>query len=391
MKLSLNLNDLPEVNFIETDVNQILNDAIAGYEAAYFEQTGKVKKLYPGDPIRIFLYSQALKEVQLRVMLNDTAKQNLLKYARGANLKNLGAFFRTDQLEARAAKVLMRFVLSSARPTDETIPAGTRVSPGNEIYFATKENTVIPAGATFVDVLTECTQPGTIGNDFTPGQINILVDPLPYNTTVENIETSGGGVEEESEENYRNRIHLAPEGFSVAGPEGAYEYFVRQYSPLVADVKVTSPSDGVIDIRVLLQYGQIPDQTFLDGLLEYLSAKNRRPLTDKVQVGAPEIVNYDLDVVYYLNSSDISVEQDLRNRVEAAADDYIIWQRSKIGRDINPSEAIAKMIFVGTQDNKQQRGAKRVEIVSPTYMTLNDNQVAVANIKTVTFGGFEDE
>lgn len=269
--------------------------------------------------------------------------------------------------------------------------AGTRVSPGNEIYFATKENTVIPAGATFVDVLTECTQPGTIGNDFTPGQINILVDPLPYNATVENIETSGGGVEEESEENYKNRIHLAPEGFSTAGPEGAYEYFVRQYSPLVADVKVTSPSDGVIDIRVLLQYGQIPDQTFLDGLLEYLSAKNRRPLTDKVQVGAPEIVNYDLDVVYYLNSSDISVEQDLRNRVEAATDDYIIWQRSKIGRDINPSEAIAKMIFVGTQDNKQQRGAKRVEIVSPTYMTLNDNQVAVANIKTVTFGGFEDE
>ena len=390
MKLSLSLNDLPEVNFIETDVNKILNDAITGYEAAHFEQTGKVKKLYPGDPIRIFLYSQALREVQLRVMFNDAAKQNLLKYARKENLKHLGAFFKTEQLEAKAAKVLMRFFLSSARPTDEVIPAGTRVSPGNEIYFDTKEDTIIPAGSTFIEVLTECTQTGIIGNDFIPGQINILVDPLPYNAVVENIETSSGGIEEESDDNYRDRIHLAPEGFSVAGPDGAYEYFVRQFSTLVTDVKITSPSDGVVDIRVLLQNGQIPNQSFIDDLLEYLSAKNRRPLTDKVQVGAPEVVYYDLDVVYYLNSADISVEQDLRNKVEAAAIDYEVWQRSKIGRDINPSELTARMILI-EQDTAPRRGAKRVEITSPIHTTLNDNQVAVANVKTVTFGGFEDE
>lgn len=387
----MTLNDLPEVDFIDTDVKKILNDAIAGYEEAYFKQTGIVKKLYPGDPIRIFLYSQALREVQLRVMLNDTAKQNLLKYSRGNNLQNLGAFFRTNKLEATAAKVLMRFNLSTARPTDETIPAGTRVSPGKEIYFATKEDNVIPAGSTFIDVLTECTQSGTIGNDFIPGQINILVDPLPYNATVENIEMSSGGVEEESDENYRERIHLAPEGFSTAGPDGAYEYFVRQYSPLISDVKVKSPSDGVVDIRVLLQNGQLPDQTFLDGLSAFMSARNRRPLTDKVRIGPPEVVNYDLDVVYYLNSADISVEQDLRNKVEASVDNYTIWQRSKIGRDINPSELTARMILIREQGKEPRRGAKRIEITSPSHMTLNDNQVAVANIKTVTFGGFEDE
>lgn len=382
MILALTLNDLPEVNFIETDVNKILNDAIADYEAAYLEQTGKVKKLYPGDPIRIFLYSQALKEVQLRVMFNDAAKQNLLKYARTDNLKSLGAFFRTDQLEAEAAKVLMRFVLSSARPIDETIPAGTRVSPGKEIYFATKEDTVIPAGTMFVDILTECTQTGTIGNDFTPGQINILVDPLPYNATVENIETSNGGVEEESEDSYRNRIHLAPEGFSTAGPDGAYEYFVRQYSPLITDVKITSPSDGVVDIRVLLQNGQLPNQSFLDGLYTFMSAKNRRPLTDKVQVGAPNIVQYDLTITYYLRTEDIGVEEAKKRKIEEAIDAYNIWQSSKSGRDINPSELTARLVVAG---------AKRVEIPSPIHTTVADNEVAVLNNRTIIFGGFEDE
>lgn len=382
MELSIELKDLPEVTFIETDINKILSDMISEYEAAYLEQTGEVKKLYPGDPIRIFLYSQALRELQLRVMLNDSAKQNLLKYARGVVLQNLGAFFRTNQLGAEAAKVLMRFILSSARPTDETIPAGTRVSPGKDIYFASKENVVIPAGATFVDVLTECTQPGIVGNGFTPGQINVLVDPLPYNATVENIETSSGGVEEESEENYRNRIHLAPEGFSVAGPDGAYEYFARQYSSLVSDVKITSPSDGVVDMRILLESGELPDSIFLDGIFSFLSAKERRPLTDKLQVSAPETAIYDLEVIYYLRSSDIAIESTLKYKVEAAIDEYVTWQRSKIGRDINPSELIARIIAAG---------AKRAEVISPTYTVINENQVAIVGTKSVTYGGVESD
>lgn len=380
--MSLTLRDLPDVNFIDTDAEKVINDMIAGYEAAYYEQTGKVKKLYPGDPIRIFLYSQALREVQLRVMLNDAAKQNLLKYARNEVLENLGAFSKTDRLEATAARVKVRFTLSAGRPTSEVIPAGTRVSPGNDIYFETIEETMIPSGTLFVDVVTECTQAGTIGNDFTPGQINILVDPLPYNANVANIETSNGGVERESDDSYRERIHLAPEGYSVAGPDGAYEYFVRQFSPLITDVKISSPSDGVVDIRVLLQNGEIPGDTFLNGLDEFMSDKSRRPLTDKVEIGAPSVIYYDLDVTYYLKNTDISVEQELINKIETAIDEYIVWQRSKIGRDINPSELTARMIIAG---------AKRVEIASPSFEALSDNEIAVVGVKTVNYGGIEDD
>lgn len=380
--MSIELKDLPDVSFVETDINKILSDMIAGYEAAYFEQTGEVKKLYPGDPIRIFLYSQALRELQLRVSMNEAAKQNLLKYANGENLENLGAFFKTEILEATAAYTTQRFNLSAARPTDEVIPIGTRVSPGNEIYFSVLEPVTIPAGTTSIDAKVYCTDKGTIGNGFTPGQINILVDPLPFNANVENIDTSHGGTDLESDDNYRNRIHLAPEGFSVAGPEGAYEYFARQYSSLISDLKITSPSDGVVDIRILLKNGVLPDTTFINGVFEYLNAKERRPLTDKLQTSAPTTTTYDLNVTYYLRSSDIAIESELKTKVEAAIDEYVTWQRSKIGRDVNPSELISKMIVAG---------AKRVVVTSPIHTAISDTQIAVLGTKSATYGGMESD
>lgn len=382
MKLSITLNDLPDVVFAQKDIEAILNEMISGYEDAYYKSTRVRKKLYPGDPIRIFLYSQALRELHLRIMLDDAAKQNLLKYARKEKLQNLGAYSRTYVLQPQPAAVKIKFMLSQARPAAETIPAGIRVSPGNDLYFATTDNTSVPAGTQEVIVECICLQSGIIGNGFTPGQINILVDPLPWISGVVNVDTSQGGADEEDDDSYRERIHLAPEGFSVAGPSGAYEYFARRYSQLVSDLKITTPADGVVDIRVLLINGELPDETFVDGIREYLSSKERRPLTDKVQVLAPDVVNYNLDLIYYIDSEDIAQEILIKSRVEAAIDEYETWQRSKIGRDINPSELVTKIRLAG---------AKRAVINSPVYTSISSTSVAVAEVKTVTYGGLEDE
>jgi phage-related baseplate assembly protein len=205
---------------------------------------------------------------------------------------------------------------------------------------------------------------------------------LPWIARVENTDTSQGGTDEEDDDSYRDRIYSAPEGFSVAGPSGAYEYFARKHSPLVNDVKVTTPSDGVVDIRVLLTDGDIPDASFIEGISEYLSASERRPLTDKVQVSAPDTINYDIELSYYIDSENIAQEALIKSRVEAAIEEYDMWQRSKIGRDINPTELITKIRLAG---------AKRVDIVSPVYTSVNSSSIAVANIKTITYGGLEDE
>lgn len=381
MTLTLKLTDLPEVSFAEVDAEQILADIVAEYENAYFEQTGKRKRLYPGDPIRIFLYTRALREIQLRTVIDDTGKQNLLKYARGENLVNLGAFTKTEPAEPTAASTVMYLVLSEAQPFDIVIPAGTRVSPGEDLQFSNRENLSVPAGQTSLTYLVYCEELGEVGNGFLAGQINQLSDPLPYVATVENIDESKGGFIE-SEESYRERIHEAPEGFSVAGPSGAYEHLAKKFMPSILHVKAVSPSPGIVDMRFILQSGEIPTESIINELSNHLNERDRRPLTDQFSAGAPELIEYDVDVTYYLRSTDIESLVKTRENVDNSVDEFITWQRSRIGRDVNPSELIAKMV---------RAGAKRVEVRLPEHIEIDNLSLAVVNVKTVEYGGIEDD
>lgn len=376
------LNSLPDIEFVKKDINDILSEMIKNYEDAYYEQTGIRKKLYPSDPLRIFLHAQALRELQLRILIDDGAKQNLLKYSRENNLDNLGVFQGVRRLPSNKAQVKIKFILSAPQSTVQTIPAGTRVSPGSDIYFEVVEEIEVAAGLTEITAITECVQEGVIGNNFLPGQINILVDPLPWISEVENIEESQGGAETETDTNLKERIRIAPESYSVAGPEGAYEYWTKEYNVLVSDVKVLSPSPGAVDVRVLLQNGQLPNESFLEGLKDYLSASNRRPLTDFVETNQPDLVQYNIDLTYFIRAEDGSQSDYISGKINQAINDYVVWQKSKIGRDINPSELIARII---------QAGAKRVEIVSPFYTPIDKGSVAQEDEISVHFGGIEDE
>jgi len=55
----------------------------------------------------------------------------------------------------------------------------------------------------------------------------------------------------ESDENFRRRITLAPESFSVAGPECAYIYHALGAHADVLDTSVSSPAPGQIQVYIL--------------------------------------------------------------------------------------------------------------------------------------------
>lgn len=377
----MDLNNLPDVSFVNTSVEEIIDGIITGFEQAYLEQTGTVKKLYPGDPIRIFLHAQALREFQLRQLIDYSAKQNLLKYSQGDYLIQLGANRTVTKLPAQKASVTVRFRLSNAQLSVYTIPAGTRVGPGEDILFETTSVIEIPPGQQEATAIVVCTQEGIIGNGFAPGQINIITDPLPYLESVENITTSSGGSDIESDENFRERIYLAPEGYSVAGPEAAYIYQAKSYSPLVLDVKASSPSDGVVEVKVLLEDGEIPSAEFITGVSEHLNARDKRPLTDKLEVSAPDTITYNIDLDYYILNSNSSAVAAIQQNVNKAISDYKLWQRSKIGRDIDPTELVARI---------KGAGAKRVVVRSPIFQSLTD-EVGIIDNETVIYGGLEDD
>ncbi|BFH12340.1 baseplate J/gp47 family protein [Paenibacillus melissococcoides] len=368
--------DLPDIQFVDIDVNKTVQNMITSYEAL------SGRKLYPADPVRLFLLSIAQLIVQQRVVINHTAKQNLLRYATGDYLDHLGAMVETERLQAEPAKTTVRFHLSAPRPEAVLIPAGIRVSPGGELFFATVTVGEVKPGALHVDVPCECLAPGLTGNGFIPGQINTLVDPLPWVDRVENLTESSGGTDREDDDRYRERIYTSPERFSVAGPTGAYEYWARSAHKDIMDVLVWSPAPVEVEIRVLMQGGELPTQDVLNAVHATCNSDRIRPLTDKVTVIAPDAVSYDIDFTYWIDSRNATDAANIQARVHQAVESYIRWQKGRIGRDINPSEMIRLVM---------NAGARRVAVKEPAHTIIDKTQVAIAGVPKVTYGGLEDD
>ena len=372
------LENLPDINFAKKDPAVIMSEIVAKFEQEVD------RTLFPGDPLRLLLLTFTYYLVQQRSLIDFSGKQNLLRYAQDGFIQNIAALLGVVQNEARAAVTTMEFTLSTTLPNATLIPAGTRVTPGNKIFFATKDDTEIPAGALSARILAECVQVGDIGNGFLPGQINRLVDTFPFSYTARNIDESAGGADIESIESFRERIRLAPESFSSAGPYGAYEYWAKTANQLIVDVSVASPSPVVVEIVPLLKGGEIPIQSVLDEVYAVCSADTRRPLTDHVIVRKPEVVSYSLDYTYFISRSDAAVGLSIQSQVAQALEDFILWQKSALGRDINPSQ-LTKMLM--------KSGIKRVEIREPIHKPLEYFELGVADMTkiNVIYGGLEDD
>jgi len=215
------LNNLPDITFAGKDAKLIESKIIADYESL----AGRT--LAPGDPVRLFLLSIASIISQQRVLIDYAAKQNLLAFSSNGYLDHLGALLGVTRLPAYPAMTTLRFTLSGPQPGTTIIPLSTRATPDGKLFFATTDAATVPTGETQIDVMAKCIQDGEVGNGYLPGQINRLVDPVPWVQSVVNITESSGGSNVETDDNFRDRIRIAPESFSVAGPSGAYNFWAR--------------------------------------------------------------------------------------------------------------------------------------------------------------------
>lgn len=377
------LYDYPDIDFIDGyTLERLESEMIADYKKCLRELTGKEQELAKADKFRILLQVAALYIFQGYMYTDDAAKMGLLKYARGDYLENLGAFKRVARKAETSATVTLRYALLEARASATGIPKGSRVSAGDGVYFATNEYAEIPAGELYIDVRATCTTAGESGNLYGAGEITRMVDGIPFVDSVKNITAPENGADQETEEEYRESIYIAPENYAAAGPEAAYTYYVKQYSSQIKDVKVKSPSPRVVLVRCLLENGELPGEEFLSGLKEYIEDPEIKMLTDTVEVMNPDIVEYEVELEYYINQSDKNQAETIQKKVGAAVQEYVLWQKSKIGRDINDSKLSSLVVAAG---------AKRVKITSPEFTKIGDEAVAVATDVNVTYGGVEDD
>ena len=368
---------LPKVEFIETDPEKIKTEIITGYEQA------SARSLADGDPIRLFLLCIADRIIQLQNAFNTGAQQNLLSYATGENLDALGANMQVSRLPASNAVTTLRFTLSQTLGEAYIIPAGFEVTNGT-VTFATTEQLVIPAGEFTGDVLAQCTTSGAVGNGYVAGQLSTIVTPMAFLAKGENITESSGGADIENDADYAERIRLAANRYSVAGPSKAYEYHTYSVSASIIDVSVASPNPGEIKIYPLLENGELPTDDMRELIYNHLSSDEIRPLTDYVEVLAPVAKEYEINVDYWIAREDTAKAATITAAVDAAVEEYRLWQQTKIGRDITPDELIARVM---------NAGASRVDFstLAPAKWTeLSESQVAQCKSVTVNFKGYKD-
>lgn len=369
---------LPDVEFLETDAETIKAEILTGYEQA----SGRT--LAAGDPVRLFLLSLASIIIQQRTTINQAAQQNLLTYAQGEYLDALGTLLSVERLEESRAVTTIKFTLSQALATVYTIPAGTEVTNGT-VTFATDHDLDIPKGELSGSVTASCTVPGEVGNDYLAGQVTTIVKPMTFVAKAENVTITTGGSEAESDASLAERIRLAPNSFSVAGPEKAYIYHAKSVSSSVIDVSVTSPTPGEVDVYVLLSGGVLPQEETLQQISDYLNDSSIRPLTDYVKVLAPQAVNYQIELHYRISREDSSRAEQIKAEVTGAVEKYRLWQQGKIGRDILPAKLIQYVM---------QAGASRIDSLTmkpADFKALESGQVAQCTDVKIVYEGIKDE
>lgn len=374
------IKNIPDVSFIDgLTLEDLQNQMISDFTTKYREITGKDIELSLANPYRLILYAVTLQHYQMYMNIDNAAKMNLLKYSRGTFLDQVAALRGVQRDKGACAMTTLRFEVDDVMPSAITIPAGTKVS-GNGIVFATTEVGEIKAGQESVDIPAQCTELGEKGNGYLPGEISRMVDTIPFVDTATNIKETAGGADEETDDHLADRVYHAPSAYSVAGPADAYAYYAKAANPLIEDVYVSSPAPTEVEVRLSMQGGRLPGEELIAGVTEYLSARDRRPLTDKVKVLAPDTVTYNIDLTYYIADAQKAVALEIQKKVQDAIESYILWQNSKIGKDINPSYLTHLIV---------EAGAMRVEINEPVHTVVEKTAIPQIGTKTVTYGGIE--
>ena len=256
------LANVPEISFIENMSLQETEELVrANYTRIFKELTGQDAELGEADAKNLIIKSFSLVLYQVMQYVEAKGRAELLKTSTGDALDALAALFGITRQEARRATCIVRFTLSGQRREPTAIPAGTRVKTQDGKYFNTVDYAEVTAGELTVDVDVQAEEAGAESSGIAAGEIDTLVDPIPYVASVESIEASTGGLDIEDDDGLTERVWLAPSKYSCAGPRDAYAYYVKEWRTDVDDVQIVSPEPCVVHVYVVLDGGVLPTET----------------------------------------------------------------------------------------------------------------------------------
>lgn len=185
----------------------------------------------------------------------------------------------------------------------------------------------------------------------------------------------------ESDERFRRRIQMAFEGYSTAGPIGAYEFHTLSASPAVKDVNVSSPAPGDVLVTILSSAGNgTPDAALLAAVEAALNDESVRPLTDHVVVQGPSALpGYAVDATLKLYAGPDA--ETVRLAAVSAVSAYVT-EHHQLGHDITLSGLYAAL---------HRPGVQKVILNSPAAdIVVAATEAAYCTGITIGYGGIDE-
>lgn len=373
--------ELPIPSFIERDPAAIIAEMKADYEA----RVGR--SLEPAQVEQLIINGLAYRELLLRNQVQEAALQNLLAFARFPALDYLGELLGVKRLPAAAASTTIQFTLVPGHG-DLTIPQGLRIqTTDGRAIFSTRTAVTVLAADNTATVTADCQQVGASGNGYLTGTVTVILDPQAYLSAATNTTVTAGGSNEETDEELKERIRLAPSAFSTAGSKGAYKFHAKGAHPSIVDVEVLGPADSVsidpgeVHIYPLVEGGITTPTEVINAVLAACSADRVRPLTDTVIVESPTKVDYAINVqlTLYSNADQTTVEQQVLTNLT----NFVDIKKNKLGQDIVRAQIVQQSAIFGKVYN--------VNVVSPASdLVIAASQFSNCTGITVTVIGFNN-
>lgn len=159
---------------------------------------------------------------------------------------------------------------------------------------------------------------------------------------------------DEADDRLRYRTQLALEGLTTAGSEKAYLFHALSADSHVKSASVGSPNPGQVLISILSDEDDgIASPELTAAVAAYVSAEERRPLTDEVIVQSAEIIEYDIhaQIHIFASPSQPITEQECHDKLTAYTEKY---------------NAIGNMVArSGIFNALHAEGVQKVKLLSP--------------------------
>lgn len=181
----------------------------------------------------------------------------------------------------------------------------------------------------------------------------------------------------EDDEPFRERIQLAYEGLTTAGPRNSYILHARNASGLVADATAESPAPCYVTVTVLGLdgEGEAPPE-LLATVAKALNDDDVRPVCDRVTVQSAQVIPYQIEAVLHMSSAGPD------------ADASLAEAKSRLAAWINPRKRLGiEVARSGVDAQLHVAGVTRVELVGWQDLSPTKAQAAFCTGYTVKLAG----